>query len=95
MRWTGKLVGFMIGLMVLPPLGVFVGLVLGHLYDIGILQQWLSLPGQGGGQDYSAIAPGEAKVKEASVSELGQKTNTTYNAMTDAEKNAIASCFIS
>ena len=32
----------------------------------------------------------EAKVKEASVSEAGQATNTTYNAMTDAEKNAIA-----
>jgi|5B_taG_2_1085324.scaffolds.fasta_scaffold22579_2 hypothetical protein len=46
--------------------------------------------GEGGGQDYSAIAPREAKVKEASVSELGQKTNTTYNAMTNAEKNAIA-----
>ena len=46
--------------------------------------------GEGGGQDYSAIAPREAKVKEATVSELGQKTNTTYNAMTDAEKNAIA-----
>ena len=46
--------------------------------------------GEGGGQDYSAVAPREAKVKEASVSELGQKTNTTYNAMTDAEKNAIA-----
>ena len=46
--------------------------------------------GEGVGQDYSSIAPKEAKVKEASVSELGQKTNTTYNAMTDAEKNAIA-----
>ncbi len=55
MRWTGKLVGFMIGLMVLPPLGVFVGLVLGHLYDVGILQQWLSLPGQGGGQDVKTV----------------------------------------
>jgi len=46
--------------------------------------------GEGGAQDYSAVAPKEAKVKEATVSELGQKTNTTYNAMTDAEKNAIA-----
>jgi predicted RNA-binding protein YlqC (UPF0109 family) len=46
--------------------------------------------GEGGAQDYSAIAPREAKAKEATVSELGQKTNTTYNAMTDAEKNAIA-----
>jgi len=46
--------------------------------------------GEGGAQDYSAVAPREAKVKEATVSELGQKTNTTYNAMTDAEKNAMA-----
>ena len=41
-------------------------------------------------QNYERIIPREAKVKEATVSELGQKTNTTYNAMTDAEKNAIA-----
>ena len=47
--------------------------------------------GEGGGsQDYSNIRPREAKVKEASISEIGQRTNTTYNAMTDAEKNAIA-----
>ena len=51
--------------------------------------------GEGGGQDYSGVmlkSPEvkDISVKEASVSELGQKTNTTYNAMTDAEKNAIA-----
>ena len=41
-------------------------------------------------QNYERINPKDISVKQASVSELGQKTNTTYNAMTDAEKNAIA-----
>ena len=41
-------------------------------------------------QNYERIIPKEAKVKEATVSELGQKTNTTYNAMSDAEKASVA-----
>ncbi|MDB2683515.1 hypothetical protein N9Y58_01415 [Alphaproteobacteria bacterium] len=48
----------------------------------------------GGGQSYQTMADSkfakEAKVNEATVSELGQKTNTTYNAMNDAEKASVA-----
>ncbi|MBV52932.1 MAG: co-chaperone DjlA [Coxiellaceae bacterium] len=55
MRWSGKILGFIIGSMVLPPLGIFVGLVLGHLYDVGLLQQWMSLPGQGGSRDTKTV----------------------------------------
>jgi len=45
---------------------------------------------EGGGQDYSDIMLRSPKVKEPTVSELGQRTNITYNAMTDAEKEAVA-----
>ncbi len=55
MRWMGKFLGFMIGSMIMPPLGVIVGLILGHLYDVGLLQQWLSLPGQGGSRDTQSV----------------------------------------
>ena len=48
----------------------------------------------GGGQSYQTMADSkfakEAKVKEATVRQAGDATNTTYNSMTDAEKNAIA-----
>ena len=48
----------------------------------------------GGGQSYQTMANSkfakEAKVNEATVRNAGDATNTTYNAMSDAEKNAIA-----
>ena len=46
--------------------------------------------GQGGGQDYSGVMLKTPEVKEATVRQAGEMTNTTYNQMTDAEKNAIA-----
>jgi len=46
--------------------------------------------GSGGGQDYSGVMLKTPEVKEATVRDAGEMTNTTYNAMTDAEKNAIA-----
>lgn len=41
MRWTGKLIGGLIGFLVLGPVGILVGLFLGHLVDAH---------GSGGGQ---------------------------------------------
>jgi len=41
-------------------------------------------------QNYKRINPKDISVRQASVSELGQKTNTTYNAMSDAEKASVA-----
>ena len=46
--------------------------------------------GKGGGQDYSGVMVKTPEVKEATVRDAGKMTNTTYNQMTDAEKNAIA-----
>ena len=46
--------------------------------------------GRGGGQDYSGVMVKTPEVKEATVRDAGEMTNTTYNQMTDAEKNAIA-----
>jgi hypothetical protein len=40
-------------------------------------------------KDFKLVPP-EAKVKEASVREAGEMTNTTYNAMSDAEKASVA-----
>ena len=40
--------------------------------------------------NYNTPTVKEATVKQATVSELGQKTNTTYNAMSDAEKASVA-----
>ena len=47
---------------------------------------------QGGGDNDLSTSPmvKEAKVNEATVRQAGEMTNTTYNAMSDAEKNAIA-----
>ena len=48
----------------------------------------------GGGQSYQTMADSkfakEANVNEATVREAGQATNTTYNAMSDAEKASVA-----
>ena len=32
-NWTGKLVGGLIGLIIFPPLGLLIGVFLGHIYD--------------------------------------------------------------
>jgi len=42
------------------------------------------------GPDYSGTMLKTPKVKEATVRDVGEMVNTTYNQMTDAEKNAIA-----
>ena len=36
MQWRGKLIGFLLGLLTRRPMFIIVGLVLGHLYDIGV-----------------------------------------------------------
>ena len=36
MQWKGKLIGFLLGLLTRRPQLVVIGLVLGHLYDIGM-----------------------------------------------------------
>ena len=36
MQWKGKLIGFLLGLLTRRPQLVVIGLVLGHLYDIGL-----------------------------------------------------------
>ena len=46
--------------------------------------------GGGGGQDYSGVMLKTPEVKEATVRDAGEMTNTTYNQMTDAEKEAVA-----
>jgi hypothetical protein len=46
--------------------------------------------GGGSNQDYSGVMLKTPEVKDVSVRSAGEMTNTTYNAMSDAEKNAIA-----
>ena len=36
MSWRGKLIGFLIGLVTKRPALMVIGLILGHLYDIGL-----------------------------------------------------------
>ena len=50
----------------------------------------LSEQNTGGGQDYSGVMLKTPEVKDVSVRDAGEMTNTTYNQMTDAEKEAIA-----
>lgn len=40
MSWSGKIVGAIIGFIVAGPVGLFVGLVIGYLYDIGYFAKW-------------------------------------------------------
>jgi len=44
MKWTGKIVGLLLGLMFGSPLTVFFGFLLGHLYDAGAFARWFGLP---------------------------------------------------
>jgi len=41
-RWKGKLIGFLLGLLTRRPQFVVLGLVIGHLYDMGVFS---STPG--------------------------------------------------
>jgi len=36
MRWRGKLIGLLLGLLTRKPQLILIGLVLGHLYDMGV-----------------------------------------------------------
>ena len=45
MKWTGKIIGFVIGLMFGNPLTVFLGVLIGHLFDVGTFSRWFGLPG--------------------------------------------------
>ena len=36
--WTGKIVGALIGLLLRRPIFVVIGLIVGHLYDIGVFK---------------------------------------------------------
>ena len=43
MNWTGKIVSMLLGSFIAGPIGLLVGLCLGHLYDSGLLKRWLNL----------------------------------------------------
>ena len=43
MKWTGKIVGSLLGLMLMHPFTILIGFVVGHLYDIGVFSRWLGL----------------------------------------------------
>lgn len=42
MKWTGKFVGSLIGLMLGNPLSIILGFLAGHLYDIGWFTKWIN-----------------------------------------------------
>jgi DnaJ-domain-containing protein 1 len=35
-KWKGKLIGFLVGLLTRRPVFIVLGLILGHLYDMGV-----------------------------------------------------------
>lgn len=39
MQWKGKLIGFLLGLLTRRPPLIVIGLILGHLYDIGMFSR--------------------------------------------------------
>ncbi|HMB56087.1 MAG TPA: J domain-containing protein [Arenimonas sp.] len=43
-RWKGKVIGFLLGVLTRRPQFMVLGLVLGHLYDIGIFGGQVSAP---------------------------------------------------
>lgn len=47
MKWTGKIVGALVGLMLGHPLTIAVGFFIGHLFDIGLFSKWFGLPQAG------------------------------------------------
>jgi hypothetical protein len=48
MQWRGKLIGLLLGLVTRRPILVLLGVVLGHLYDVGVF---------GGGRASAATPP--------------------------------------
>lgn len=49
MKWTGKIVGSLIGLALGNPFLIIAGLLLGHLFDIGWFAKWFGMSHLGGG----------------------------------------------
>jgi DnaJ-domain-containing protein 1 len=45
-RWKGKLIGFLLGLLTRRPQFVILGLILGHLFDIGLFDSRPATPAQ-------------------------------------------------
>jgi DnaJ like chaperone protein len=41
MRWAGKILGAFLGLIVAGPIGLIVGVFIGHLFDMGLVTQFL------------------------------------------------------
>ncbi len=39
MKWKGKLIGFLLGLLTRRPQFILIGLALGHLYDMGLFSR--------------------------------------------------------
>lgn len=44
MNWAGKIIGMVLGLIFAGPIGLFAGLLIGHLLDQVWLRHWLSKP---------------------------------------------------
>jgi DnaJ like chaperone protein len=44
MKWTGKIIGFLIGLLFASPILALIGLGIGHLYDRGAFARWFAGP---------------------------------------------------
>lgn len=42
MSWNGKLLGLIIGAFIAGPIGLVIGFIIGHCYDIGLFDRWLS-----------------------------------------------------
>lgn len=59
MRWNGKIIGLILGLILGHPLTVVLGLVIGHLYDIGLLNRLMMkfspIAGTGDAQEVQRI----------------------------------------
>lgn len=44
MKFWGKLIGAFCGFLLAGPLGLFLGLIIGHFFDRGLMQQWPAWP---------------------------------------------------
>jgi len=43
MKWTGKIVGALIGIVLGSPILVLLGILVGHLFDAGIMSKWMGV----------------------------------------------------